>query len=248
MARPECRLRLFCLPFAGGGASAFNAWPGAFPDTVELHAVQLPGRESRYGEASLSDVHEAAGLIADAMQPYLDRPYVVYGYSMGALISFEVIRELRGRGAPLPGGLFVGARRAPHLAANSRPLAELPREEFLEQVRRYYDPPVALWQDPDLLGLILPVLRADLSLCERYVYRPGPPFDFWIQAFGGSQDRSAPLPVVQAWHEQTTGEFALEAFEGAHFFVNTHLRKMQQIMFSRLEPLMSGAASSLFRR
>ena len=183
-------------------------------------------------------------MIAEAMQPYIDRQYVLYGYSMGALVSFEVIRELRRRDAPLPAGLFVGARRAPHLPASSPPLARLPHEDFFEAVRRYYDPPMALMQDPDLLGLILPVLRADLSLCEGYVYRPEPPFDFWIQAFGGSQDRSAPLSAVQAWREQTMGEFALEAFEGTHFFINAYLRELQQIMISRLQPLISGAASS----
>ena len=87
-ARPNARLRLFCVPFAGCGASAFNSWPSAFPDTIELRAIQLPGRESRYGEPALVDAHEVARLLSDAIEPYLDRRYVFFGYSMGALIAF----------------------------------------------------------------------------------------------------------------------------------------------------------------
>lgn len=237
-------MRLFCVPFAGSGASAFNAWPVAFPDTVELQAVQLPGRESRYGEPPSSDALEVARLVSNAMEPYVDGPYAFFGYSMGALIAFEVIRELRRRGAQMPVQLFVGARRAPQMAATLPPTAHLAHEAFLERIRDQYDAASQLWQKPDLLGIILPVLRADMALCERYVYHDEAPFEFPVQAFAGMRDRSAPLPAVRGWCEQTTGEFALEAFDGGHFFVNAHLARMQQIMISRLESVMQRAASS----
>jgi len=243
-ARPNPRLRLFCVPFAGCGASAFNAWPSAFPETVEIHAIQLPGRESRYCETAMSEVHEAARLLADAIEPCLDRRYVFFGYSMGALIAFEVIRELRRRGAPMPTQLFVGARRAPHLAPTRPLLAHLPREAFLKEVGAHYDSPPEAWQNPDLLEIVLPVLRADMALCEGYVYRHEPPFNFPIQAFAGLRDESAPISAVQAWREQTTAEFNLEAFNGAHFFVNAFLHRVQHVMISRLKHFMNETASS----
>lgn len=241
-AQRNPRLRLFCVPSAGTGASAFNAWPSAFPDTVELHAVQLPGRESRYSELALNDAYEAARLLADAIEPYLDRYYVLFGYSMGALLAFEVIRELRRRGAPMPLQLFVGARRAPQLAATRPPLGRLPREAFLKMVSDYHDSPPAAWQNPDLLEIVLPVLRADIALCEGYVYRREPPFDFPIQAFAGLRDGSAPLSAVQAWREQTTGEFALELFDGGHFFMNDSVARLQHVIISRIEYFMLRAA------
>ena len=238
-ARPAPRLRLFCVPYAGCGASAFNAWPSAFPDTVELLAIQLPGRESRYREAALTDAHEAARLLADAIEPYLDLGYAFFGYSMGALIAFEVIRELRRRGAPMPVQLFAGARRAPQLAATRAPLAHLPREAFLRQVcDEYYESPPPAWQNAELLQIILPVLRADMALCESYLYRHEPPFAFPIRAFAGQRDRSAPLSTVQAWREQTTGAFDIEVFEGGHFFINSSLPGVQHDLISRLGALM----------
>jgi len=232
------------VPFAGCGASAFNAWPSALPDTVELLAVQLPGRESRYHEFALRDADEAARLLADAIEPYLDRGYVFFGYSMGALIAFEIIRELRRRGAPMPAQLFVGARQAPQIPSRRPPLAHLPRETFLKHIRDYYDSPLETWQNPDLLELVLPVLRADMALCESYVYRHEPPFAFPIQGFAGLRDDSAPPSALQAWREQTSGEFDLEVFDGTHFFINAFLARVQRVMNLRLAHLMRGVALS----
>lgn len=238
-ANPD--LRLFCFPFAGGGASAFNAWPGAFPERVEVVAVQLPGRESRYREAPLADLHEAARGIADALEPYLDRRYAFFGYSMGALIAFEVVRELRRRGAPLPAQLFVGAMRAPDVASMLPPLAQLPDEELMRQVRHYYEPPAVAWENLDLLQLILPALRADIALCERYVARPEAPLDCGVQAFAGLRDRSVPISAVQAWRNHTSGDFALEVFDGGHFFLNASSARVQQMVVSRLAPVLGNA-------
>lgn len=244
MPRRNPRLRLFCVPFAGAGASTFNAWPSAFPDTVELHAVQLPGRESRYAEPALGDVDEAVRQVADAMEPCLDQCYAVFGYSMGALLAFEIVRELRRRNAPMPLQLFVAARRAPQLAAARPRLAHLPREAFLRQVSEYCDSPPVAWQNPDLLEIVLPVLRVDMALCEGYVYRREPPFHFPIQAFAGRRDASAPLSTVQDWREHTSGEFAIKVFDGGHFFVNVAQSQVQRVIISQLEQLMQGVTSS----
>lgn len=242
--RRHPRLRLFCVPFAGAGASAFNTWSSAFPESVELHAIQLPGRESRYSEPVLGDAHEAARLLADAIESYLDCRYAFFGYSMGGLIAFEVVRELRRRRAPMPAQLFVGAMRAPQLAPTLPLQAKLPLEMFIKHVRDYYDSPPEAWKNPDLLKIVLPVLRADMALCQDYVYRHEPPFEFPIQAFAGLRDRSAPLSAVQAWREQTTGEFSVEAFDGGHFFVNAFRAPVQHVMILRLKHLLQDAASS----
>lgn len=237
--RAKPGLRLFCIPFAGGGASVFNAWPEALPESIEVRAVQLPGRESRACEAALSDLHEAARLIAEAMEPYLDRSYALFGYSMGALIAFEAACELRRRRAPLPVHLFVGAMRAPALAATLPPMAQLPIEAFIRQVRYYYEPPALTWENLDLLELVLPVLRADMALCESYRYRDEAPFDFSIQAFAGVRDRSATISAVQAWRTRTTGDFALELFEGGHFFINASAARVHEVMVSRLKAVLA---------
>ena len=95
MPRPEAALRLICLPFAGAGASVYHAWSNAFPESIEVLAVQSPGRESRLREPRITNACALAKEIANALGPYLDRPYALFGYSVGALVAFEIVRELR---------------------------------------------------------------------------------------------------------------------------------------------------------
>jgi medium-chain acyl-[acyl-carrier-protein] hydrolase len=242
--RPNATLRMFCLPYAGAGASVFNSWSDVFPDTIELIAVQLPGRESRYREPMFTDISETAKALAISIEPYLDRPYALFGYSMGALMAFELMRELRHRGALLPIQLFVAARRAPQNPPVCPPIAHLSLDRFLEMMRDCYDPPQAAWELPELLEILLPTLRSDISMCEGYIHRQEPPFECPIHAFAGRSDRCAPPEIVQAWREQTTGDFDMDVVEGTHFFINTTLEKMQSAMVSRLEHIMRHQVST----
>lgn len=232
--RPQAALRMFCLPYAGAGASVFNSWSNSFPDTIELQAVQLPGRESRYNEPMFTDIHEAVKVLADSIKLYMDRPYAFFGYSMGALVAFELMRELRRRGEPLPIQLFLAAMRAPQTSPICPSLADLPNDSFLEQMRHYYDPPQDAWNLPELLKVILPTLRADMKMCEGYIHTLEPPLESPIHAFAGQDDRSASPAVVREWRQQTTEDFKMDVFDGTHFFINTALDDLQRVMIARL--------------
>ncbi len=226
---------MFCLPYAGGGASVYNPWSHSFPDSIELQAVQLPGRESRYNEARFTEIHETAKALADSIKPYLDRPYALFGYSMGALVAFELIRELRRRGEPLPIQLFTAAMRAPQTPPICPSLTDLPLDSFLEKMRHYYDPPQDAWNLPELLEIILPTLRADMKMCDGYIHNLEPPFECPIHAFAGQHDRCSPPAIIREWRQQTTGDFSMDVFDGTHFFINTALDDLQRIVISRLE-------------
>ena len=232
--RPQAALRMFCLPYAGRGASVFNSWSNSFPDDIELQAVQLPGRESRYNEPMFTDIHETVRALADSIKLYMDRPYALFGYSMGALVAFELMRELRRRGEPLPIQLFLAAMRAPQIPPICPSLTDLPDDSFLEQMRHYYDPPQDAWNLPELLKVILPTLRTDMKMCDGYIHTLEPPLESPIHAFAGQDDRSASPAVVREWRQQTTEEFNMDVFDGTHFFINTASDDLQRVMISRL--------------
>lgn len=232
--RPQARCRLFCFPFAGGGASAFHGWFKAFPETIEVVGVQPPGRESRLRETALEQSGSLTEAIADALEPELDRPFDLFGYSMGGIIAFEVARELRRRGAQLPGQLFVASRIAPQLPNTHPPLAHLGREAFLDSIRDYFQPPEDAWQHPELLDLLLPTLRADFKICDTYVYSDEPPLNCPIHAFVGEGDRGAPSRFMQDWSRQTDCEFTLETLPGGHFFITSQLAQLQRKLNERI--------------
>jgi medium-chain acyl-[acyl-carrier-protein] hydrolase len=219
---PRAERRLLCFPYAGKGASLFRTWPAALPGILEVIAIQLPGREGRLREPPISDMHTLIERLLPAVAPFLDRPYAVFGHSLGALVGFELARALRRAGLPLPSSLLVSARRAPQLPEERPPIAGLPVPEFLQAIRRRYDGiPAAVLEHPDLLALLVPALRADVAMLEAYRYAAEPPLGCPITALAGSRDREAPAPEVGAWRAQTCGEFQLQLLPGDHFFLQT---------------------------
>jgi medium-chain acyl-[acyl-carrier-protein] hydrolase len=217
---PRAALRLFCFPYAGGGASVYSAWPRNLPSAFEVCAVQLPGRETRLKEQPFRELTPVVEAVAAAIEPYLDRPFAFFGHSMGALISFELARLLRERGGARPAHLFVSGRRAPQLPDDEPPTYDLPDEEFFAILRELNGTPTEVLEHPELMELVMPLLRADFALVQTYVYKPEAPLDCPITAFGGVQDVEVVREDIKAWREQTADAFSARLLPGDHFFLN----------------------------
>jgi len=231
--RGAARLRLFCFHYAGGAASSYRRWAAELPPQIEVCAIQLPGRGSRFHEAPCHRSSDVVPPVATALQPLLDLPFALVGHSLGALIAFELAREFRRRSWPMPARLAVSGREAPHVPDRHPPMAPLPDAEFLEEIRKRYDGvPDAVLAEKDLLQVVLPMLRADVHLLESYVYEEEPPLECGISCFGGEQDRYVAREGLEAWREQTRGPFRLRTFRGGHFFVESQrsaiLRGLQE--------------------
>jgi len=217
--RPAAAVRLFCLPYAGGGASAFQDWPAGLPGVVEVAAVHLPGREGRFAEPPIDRMGVLVEVLADALPPHLDRPFAFFGHSMGARVGFELARELRRRGARGPVRLFVSGCRAPQLPPDP-PTFDLPDDQLVARLRELGGTPPEVFAQPELVELLLPTVRADLTAVETVRFSPGPPLDCPIRAFGGSHDPEATPEETAAWEAQTRAGFTLQVLPGDHFFLH----------------------------
>ena len=217
----QARLRLFCFPYAGGGARAFRHWPGALPSSVEVCALQLPGRESRIREPALvriSDIVEAA---AEALLPHLDQTFAFFGHSMGAFIGFDLARLLRARHRIEPALLCASGCRAPQLRRKRPTTYDRPKPEFLAELRRLNGTPREVLEDPELMDVMLPILRADFEASETYAYADGAPLGCPVAAFGGLDDPEAGRQDIRGWCEQTSDAFSMKMFPGDHFFLHS---------------------------
>jgi medium-chain acyl-[acyl-carrier-protein] hydrolase len=213
--------RIFCFPYAGLGASVFRSWPTLFPSNVELVLMQPPGREGRWSVKPFLDLPSLADSATEAILPHLGVPFAFFGHSLGALESFEIARRLRRRGQPQPVHLFASAHRAPQMPNPHPEIHALADGEFIDQIcRQYGGIPQAVLDNPDLVELMLPCLRADFNVFEGYKYTDERPFDFSITAFGGTRDRRVSEPEIRGWGAQTTKTFRQQMFEGEHFFLN----------------------------
>jgi surfactin synthase thioesterase subunit len=218
---PGTRLRLFCFPYAGGGTGAFRGWTGAFPPAVEVCPVYLPGRERRFREPVHTRMEALVEELRQALRPHLDIPFALFGHSMGAAVAFELARAMERDGTP-PAHLFVSGRRAPGRPPEREQIHALPDAEFVERVRALEGTPDEVMADPEMMELLLPVLRGDFQLSETYRYREGPPLSCPLTALGGTGDAHVSRDDLLAWRDQTQGFFRLRTFPGGHFFVHTH--------------------------
>lgn len=233
--RGHARRRLLCVPYAGVGPSAFRRWCDSLPADVEVGIVHLPGREGRLREAPFSRIEPLIDAAAGALRPHLDLPFALFGHSMGALVAFELARRFRDERWGAPTHLFVSGRRAPHLAPRRPPIAHLPDDQFVGEIRRRYNGiPDEVLRHPDLLALVLPGLRADLTLVEGYVYHPGAALPCPIAAFGGIADAEATDAELVGWRQQTTTGLSVRMFPGGHFYLQTAHEELMKILTDTL--------------
>jgi surfactin synthase thioesterase subunit len=218
---PHASLRLFCFPYAGRGASIFRKWSEDLFPRIEVYPIQLPGRERRMREQAFTRLSPLVQTLARVLLTHLDKPFAFFGHSMGALISFELARLLRQEHNLEPNHLFVSAYPAPQLANPEPPVHALPVPAFMKELDRLDGTPSTVLEDAQLMELFIPILRADLAVCETYSYATAPPLDCPITAFGGLHDRRVSYDELKAWREQTRTLFSLRMFPGDHFFLNT---------------------------
>jgi medium-chain acyl-[acyl-carrier-protein] hydrolase len=226
--RPNAARRLICFPYAGAGATVFRPWATSFPADIEVLAVDYPGHGSRQGEPLCTKVEALVADATSALASVLDKPFAVVGYSIGAFVAFEWVTKLEAQGGPRPICLNVCAARAPHLMPPDPPfISALPDKELLAAVQERYGgiPPVVL-DEPDLLALLFPVLRADLRAFEHYDGHGAGAVTCPVHAFGGDRDRRVSRDALAAWERHTRGSFTVETFPAAHLFLASHGQKL----------------------
>ena len=234
--RPQARLRLFCFPYAGGGAAVYRTWADSLPVQVEVCPIQLPGRESRMREQAFTNMPDLLSALLPALLPSFDLPFVLFGHSMGSLIAFEIARALRRSNGPQPLAVLASGHRAPQIPDEDPPIYDLPEPEFIHELRQFNGTPEMVLQNTELMMLLLPVLRADFELVGTYTYTPEAPLTLPLSAFGGTQDADVSAEQLAAWREQTSGPFTRRMYPGDHFFIN-----------SLREPLLRDVATDLTR-
>ncbi|HTK07071.1 MAG TPA: alpha/beta fold hydrolase [Ktedonobacteraceae bacterium] len=233
--KPQACLRMFCFPYAGGGATLFRRWSEQLPATVEVLPVQLPGRENLVKEQAYTSLGQLVAALAPVIQPYCDKPFIFFGHSMGAFVCYELARYLQKEKLATPRHLFISANRAPHLPNPWPLLYDLPEDRFRQELLRLGGTPQEVLENEEVMAVVQPLLRADFTLCETYQYVPGPPLTASISAFGGRGDKSVNAQELNAWRAHTNGIFMCHMFAGNHFFLHAQEAALLTVITQTLQ-------------
>jgi medium-chain acyl-[acyl-carrier-protein] hydrolase len=215
-------LRLFCFPYAGAGPSIYREWGRNLHFDIDIVPVQLPGRESRSTELPYSSIQELVPAVVEGLSPYTNVPFALFGHSMGALVAFETARLLIQRGHRSPEHLIVSGGRGPQEKSPRPPIHLLPDDEFIEELKSYSGTPDELLQCTDLIRHFLPLLRADFTACETYVYAARKRLDIPITVYGALEDLYTSHSDLQGWVGETSQPCRIRMFPGGHFFLRDH--------------------------
>ncbi|MFJ3586834.1 thioesterase II family protein [Streptomyces sp. NPDC090127] len=224
--------RLFCFPHAGGAASAFIALARTLAPAVDVLAAQYPGRQDRRTEEPFTDIGRLADALADEVRRTGPSPYAFFGHSMGAVLAYETARRLGDR--PGPVHLFLSGRGAP----GPTPLVhdQLRSDaEVLAAVRRLGGTTAGIFDDPEILAMVLPTLRADYRALASYTWRAGPALSVPFTVMVGDSDPVVTVPEASAWSRFTTAGTDLKVFGGGHFYLDGHVAAVAETVSRTLD-------------
>ncbi len=224
------RVRLVCFPYAGGSPSVFHGWRQTLPEEVSLYGVHLPGRSRRIVEKPVETVEEMVDATVQALNPHLSAPLVFFGHSMGAVLAFEVARMLRRRAGIEPAHLILAGYVAPQLPRTNVVRRDLSDSALKDKLRELGGTPPEILDDPRMMDMLLPSLRADFNAIGAYQFRPEPPLSCPITTIAGDADTHCSPAEIEQWRVQTRGEFTTHVLHGGHFFIQSAAAPLQEII------------------
>lgn len=233
------KLNIFFFPYAGAGTQHFRQWQEHLPRHVGCYLAHLPGHEQRIDEPFFDRLEPLIQELSTIIVPCLNLPFVFFGHSMGALLSFELARALRRNKLPLPQLLFISACSAPQIKDWHAPTYTLSDASFLRKID-HITLPAEIRTNQDLLQTFLPVIRGDFALCETYQYVPEQPLSCPISACGGIEDNYVGYEEIVSWNQQTSTSCCVRMFPGGHLFLHSAQDLLLQAICQDLQYMVKG--------
>ena len=212
------KLKVFCLPYAGGSKSIYFDWVDQYADIAELIPIEYSGHGSRFGEELYVDAQKMADDVFEEIRKMKPDNYILYGHSMGSLMALLVGYRLENEYTHAPKGIVIGGMRPPHLKYKDEQLADLPKEQFIEKIFGLGQMDEEIMNEPELLDLLYEIIHADVCADESFTLPDNVKLKIPMVTMTGIQDDEAPVEDMKEWGKYTEGSFDFKSFDDSHFF------------------------------
>ncbi len=230
--RENPAVRLVCFHYGGGSSASFYSWKDNISPNVELLAINLPGRGSSIDKPLLDNIEDVTNIILKYIKHYIGKPLVFFGHSLGSLISFEVAKAMKEQQLKQPAHLILSGCMAPQNLYKRNKTSRLSDKEFREALEIYNGTSQEVMNESSLMGLFLPIIKADISIIDNYKYRGNDPLDCDITTIGGREDPTVSLEDIYPWKSHTIRKYTHHTLTGDHFFIRSNKEKLLGIVNS----------------
>jgi len=224
---------VFCIPFSGGSKYSFNSFMNAAPEQIKVTGIELPGRGSRVDEKLITDIHQLTDDVFSQIKQDLDKPYLLYGHSMGARVAYLLTVKILKENLNPPLHLFVSGAPGPSKEKSQTIYHDLPRAEFIEALKDLGGSRPEFLEDEELFNFFEPIIRADFKVVDTYAYSKKNPFDIPITVMIG-KDEAVSYKAAKDWQLETTAVIDIHEFVGNHFFIFNHVDTILDLMSRKL--------------
>jgi medium-chain acyl-[acyl-carrier-protein] hydrolase len=217
---PNAEIKLFCFPYAGGSSYTFQSWPQHISRNIEVVIIQPPGRGSRMFEPLYFDMNSLVNDLIQVFPEQLNKPYILFGHSLGSRVAFEILSQLSKIGCRLPIHFIASGSGGPHLMPDKDSIYHLPDKDFIAELKILNGTPKSILENKELMDLFLPLLKADFEIADNYCYSANNIFHCPITIFGGESDIEVSLLELTSWGDFFTKKTNVKMVPGNHFFID----------------------------
>jgi len=232
-------LTLLCFPYAGGNPLVYKEWHRFLDSRIQVLVALLPGRSTRLAEPCIDDMDLLIDYLVTSLDKVVDGKYAIFGHSLGSRVALQLCKKLFEAGRNIPLHFFASGSGAPHKSYERKHIHNLPKEEMIKELKEMNGTPSVILENAELMGLLLPMLRADFKLAETFNYSPKNKLPINLSVFHGEQDVDVNKEQAMAWCELFKGNSRFIEFEGNHFFVEKNARQVACYVNDELTAVLS---------
>ncbi|MBN9381654.1 MAG: thioesterase [Chitinophagaceae bacterium] len=232
------KINLFCLPYAGGSRSAYYQYAKMSPGHLNIVPLELPGRGARFNEPPLTDVYAMVDDVFKQISNQLDRPYAIYGHSMGAILGYLLARRIDAERLNPPLHLFFTGCGGPSMLKKEKKLSEMERAALMKELREMGGMPDEILNNDHHLEIFLPILLADLKATETFEYVQSEKLNIPVSVITGSEEGIS-AEKVEAWKKETVATVDIQKLPGNHFFIFEYGSAIIELIMNALFPVIN---------